>query len=310
MTAEFQKPVKVVPAIVGQIADPDAYNSNIAAQSKGTMIPIDEDGNYADGEIGDQTVGSVGALITNLKLRQGAFIKIYDAFGVFVKNVNFEQATESLEGVAELATQTETNTGTDDLRIVTPLKLKTRQGYRYVGRLTASNSSSLSQAFSTGKKYEFHFFNILPATNNSWLTAQFSSDNGSSWINSGYLQRKLWATTSDAANSSTDKTSGLTIAGRDADGNTGINNTASKGGLSGILEIYDPSNSSIYTQAYWHNVYRLNSSFDYNGQIEGSAHYNATTAITNIQFIMKAVNSDTNSGNITSGYIDVWEFNA
>lgn len=33
------------------------------------------------------------------------------------------QATESSAGIAEIATQTETNTGTDDQRIVTPLKL-------------------------------------------------------------------------------------------------------------------------------------------------------------------------------------------
>lgn len=38
------------------------------------------------------------------------------------------QATESLAGIAEIATQTETNTGTDDTRIVTPLKLATYLG--------------------------------------------------------------------------------------------------------------------------------------------------------------------------------------
>lgn len=39
---------------------------------------------------------------------------------------NEVQATETVLGIAEIATQTETNTGTDDLRIVTPLKLSTR----------------------------------------------------------------------------------------------------------------------------------------------------------------------------------------
>ena len=37
-----------------------------------------------------------------------------------------QKATETVEGIAELATQVETNTGTDDERIVTPLKLATR----------------------------------------------------------------------------------------------------------------------------------------------------------------------------------------
>ena len=39
------------------------------------------------------------------------------------------QATETAAGIAELATQAETNTGTDDLRIVTPLKLKSFTGF-------------------------------------------------------------------------------------------------------------------------------------------------------------------------------------
>ena len=39
--------------------------------------------------------------------------------------VNRDQATETTLGLAEIATQTEVNTGTDDQRIVTPLKLKT-----------------------------------------------------------------------------------------------------------------------------------------------------------------------------------------
>lgn len=37
-------------------------------------------------------------------------------------------ASETTAGIAELATQTETNTGTDDARIVTPLKLKNWSG--------------------------------------------------------------------------------------------------------------------------------------------------------------------------------------
>jgi hypothetical protein len=38
---------------------------------------------------------------------------------------NVDQATESIAGIAKIATQTETNTGTNDTNIVTPLKLKT-----------------------------------------------------------------------------------------------------------------------------------------------------------------------------------------
>lgn len=55
------------------------------------------------------------------------------------------QATESAPGIAELATQTEVNTGTDDERIVTPLKLAV-----YVNgmtkKITASNGALTSSS--------------------------------------------------------------------------------------------------------------------------------------------------------------------
>lgn len=45
-------------------------------------------------------------------------------------------ASETTAGKAELATQGETNAGTDDLRIVTPLKLATRQGVKHTTQST------------------------------------------------------------------------------------------------------------------------------------------------------------------------------
>ena len=48
------------------------------------------------------------------------------------------QATETVAGIAEIATQTETNTGTDDDRIVTPKKLKSTLG------ITATLSTTLT----------------------------------------------------------------------------------------------------------------------------------------------------------------------
>lgn len=63
--------------------------------------------------------------------------------------VNRDQATETTLGLAEIATQAETNTGTDDLRIVTPLKLKTLLDAR-VGGYAANigNGSATSYAVS------------------------------------------------------------------------------------------------------------------------------------------------------------------
>lgn len=65
--------------------------------------------------------------------------------------VNRDQATETVLGLAELATQTEVNTGTDDLRIVTPLKLKTLLDNRTGGfAANIGNGSATSYAVSHG----------------------------------------------------------------------------------------------------------------------------------------------------------------
>jgi len=50
-------------------------------------------------------------------------------------------ATETTAGIAEIATQAETDTGTDDLRFVTPLKLATYSGRKQKGGLTFGDGS-------------------------------------------------------------------------------------------------------------------------------------------------------------------------
>lgn len=60
------------------------------------------------------------------------------------------QATETVSGVAEIATNTETSTGTDDARIVTPLKLSNRLSQLGVGEWQPRTSSF---QMVTGLKY-------------------------------------------------------------------------------------------------------------------------------------------------------------
>lgn len=103
MTNEFlNKPTKIQPAIVGTIANPDDYNNNIAGQSKGSIVPIDENGNYKDGDLGNEAIIANGALINNLKMRQGGLIKIYDSAGNFLNNVSFGDATQTTKGFSLL----------------------------------------------------------------------------------------------------------------------------------------------------------------------------------------------------------------
>ena len=60
-------------------------------------------------------------------------------------------ATESRTGIAEIATQTETNTGTDDNRIVTPLKLKTNLAtYKYAANVTVTTAGNYTVTHNLG----------------------------------------------------------------------------------------------------------------------------------------------------------------
>jgi hypothetical protein len=63
--------------------------------------------------------------------------------------VNRDIATETTPGIAEIATQSETNTGTDDQRIVTPLKLNTYIAARSFAA-NVGNGSATSYAVTHG----------------------------------------------------------------------------------------------------------------------------------------------------------------
>jgi len=173
---------------------------------------------------------------------------------------------------------------------------------------TATASSSASIAFTNltdaYSAYEFEFINVLPANNAVMLTGQYSTDNGVTWLNSSYLQRKNNATTSDADGSYTDKTTGLTISGRDGDANSGAGNNATRGGNNGKFWLFNPSNASAYKGANWYVHFSNSTSFNYYARVEGIGLYTgSTSAINAIRFIFKSANTDTNNGNIASGSI-------
>jgi len=104
MANEFTKPTSITPAVIGAIANPDEYNKNIAGQSKDSLVCIDADGSFTDGNIGDETLGLNGTLINDIKLREGGVLNFYNISGVFQNAVNLGQATTTLIGQSKLLT--------------------------------------------------------------------------------------------------------------------------------------------------------------------------------------------------------------
>lgn len=79
----------------------------------------------------------------------GANNVLFAAFGTSAPS-----ASETVQGIIEIATQAETNTGTDDTRAITPLKLATYSGAakRYSATIGDSASTSIAVTHNLGTK--------------------------------------------------------------------------------------------------------------------------------------------------------------
>lgn len=105
----------------------DANTSNELEQA----IVVVEEGTNAGSSFRQTTV--------NFTLDSGNVV--FTSFGT-----SAPAASETVAGIAELATQAETDAGTDDLRIVTPLKLKTWSGKPLKFNATIGDGSATSYA--------------------------------------------------------------------------------------------------------------------------------------------------------------------
>lgn len=107
MAGEFTKPNNITPAVLGQIANPDDYNQNIAGQSKDAIVGIDADGSFADVDLGDETLITNGALIKDIKLREGYALKVFNSSGVEISSVEFNDILSPIGAVMAFAMNTE-----------------------------------------------------------------------------------------------------------------------------------------------------------------------------------------------------------
>jgi len=125
-----------------RVASPDGYATNAAgdypSDYKGTGSVQEGNTFYITDVTNGTTVGTrtvnIGDMLIALTDNPGNT----DANWLIVES-NRDQATETIKGVAEIATQAETDAGADDARIVTPLKLATYLGNQGYTTITAGN---------------------------------------------------------------------------------------------------------------------------------------------------------------------------
>lgn len=237
------------------------------------------------------------ALIANDVL-PGRYWATNDGVDIIILDI-VRQASETILGISEIATQDEVNAGTDDERFITPLKLKTSvyNSKELITTATASASTSIdfTNLSSTFSRYIAEFINILPATDNVYLIGRFSVNNGSSFIATNYVGGKAWGSPADNPTGNTSNTTGIDITGNSA----GITvDNAATNGINGYFELDNPSSASAYKSGRFFVSYD-NDSGNYSYSIGNGRYEGATTAVNALRFLF-------NSGNIASGTIKLY----
>src|SRR3990167_7268596 len=228
------------------------------------------------------------------------------AVGVFIceasnqwRNLSFNHSTAGAVvqsassvalGVVELATNTETLTGTDTERAVTPSALASVLGMVKLssGNASATATCEVSMASFTGyRNKRLVASRFLPATDSVSLLMRFSTDGGSTYdagasdYGDAYRSINTAGTTADSA------TAGASV----RISNAFVGNAASEG-ISAIIDILDTTNAAALTLVNWRGSYIDNSGFITNVEGTGGRATAQDTDAVQLRF---------SSGNITSG---------
>jgi hypothetical protein len=159
---------------------------------------------------------------------------------------------------------------------------------------TANDSASIS--FTTGidstyKEYQFWFFNIHPATNNTFFTFNMSTDSGSNYnvtkTSTFFQAEHNEADTSAAVGYDTDDDLAQSTAFQRITDGIGNDNDSNS---NGCLQIFNPA-STTYVK---HFISRANGMYASNYIVDSfSAGYgNTTSAVNAVQFKMSSGNFD------------------
>ncbi len=174
-------------------------------------------------------------------------------------------------------------------------------GLNLISTQTASSSATLSFTSgldSTYKEYIFRYYDMHPATDNTELQFQVSTDSGSSYgvtITSTAFQGYHYESSGSqgvayyTADDLTQSTSFQNLCN-----NVGNGNDES---MSGILHLFDPSNTTSIK--HWINRSQSYSGGDFSLDGYQSGYVNSTSAVDAVQFKMTG-------GNIDSGVIKLY----
>jgi hypothetical protein len=205
----------------------------------------------------------------------------------FITDIKLEEGTTSTDFKAiPIAQERATLVSTQDNGLVTGSD-------RILDIKSASGSSELAFSGMDGSynKYEFEFIDILPAAD-AEFRAEISTDNGSTYITSGYIGAIISTTNTDATASATAATTYLEISNSAVSWK--VESTSTKGVI-GLLTLHSPSNTASHKHIK-SNINYDNDAGNYSNVDMFQSYRGATTAINGIRFYF-------NGQNIASGSI-------
>ena len=112
--------------------------------------------------IGDLSEIANGALVGDILARSGHELQVYNASGVLIGSVtydnllNLRSATELIEGTAKIATQIETDAGSNDTKFITPLKLA--NSFKPIFKAYRSTNQSITASTETLVQFDTEIF--------------------------------------------------------------------------------------------------------------------------------------------------------
>lgn len=221
----------------------------------------------------------------------------------FVGDLEDKAATELISGIAAIATNAETLTGSNDTKIVTPAKLQTKlNSLDFGSRIPLVEQDAVNNLVieftgldATYSKYEIELISIRPANNDVEFNLRISQDGGTSF-KSGASDYAYYAFGKSAANVNLE----LKIPNADHLGLSG--NAAGKGltsaapaSYNGTLSIYNPSNATLSKSINLSASYAVSAApNDIATFVSGGIYKGNALAFNAIQFFMS-------SGDIAEG---------
>ena len=161
MANEFTKGTTVIPAITGKLARASIMNQNLALMGKDSLIGFDADGTPQDTDGGDETVGTNGSIIADLKVRSGKALKIYDASGNLLNSANWANlltASTYIDKCGIYGLVPSSNSGTPDEQIdITSGKCIAEDGLTILS-LASLTIADLTNHITPGASTTYHLF--------------------------------------------------------------------------------------------------------------------------------------------------------